>query len=163
MMGTVILNLRGKNKSLFDFIMVLFVSSLTFLVLLIGFASALAVFSNPAQIDARLIAHRTGSNSTSFEYIADFMVTTRVEAHISRELVHQITGQTMPLPYSERVYKAGEMQNHHQVFPIPEASMPGVWCMRYTVRWKPSWSLYERVDERTMACAELEPLMTVSK
>lgn len=157
MLTTVILKARDKHKALFDGMLMVLIGSITVVMLLVIFSTVVAAFFPASPVNAHLFARRTVSG-TVFEYIASFNTSTRIEARISRELVHKSTGQAIQLPYSERLYSAGQ-QYHHQLYPIPEVAMPGEWCMKYTVRWRPSWSLVDKIQEREMSCTYLEPLM----
>lgn len=143
----------GRHKRIF--IAVLFAITAWFTLIALGTAAAL--FVPPSKIDAQLTAYRTDAGSV-FEYRAHFYVQARMEARVYRELVHLETRETVFSGASERVYEAGSNHDYQQVIALPYRAMPGTYCMRYTVRWRPTFSLLDRVDERDMACARLEAL-----
>lgn len=79
-----------------------------------------------------------------------------IQTLVTRELVHQASGEVIILPSSERRYYAGK-QEVRLTFPLNMTITNGRWCLTSTLRYKRFMSLVDRVEIRTLGCADVEP------
>jgi len=148
-----------RHHALFAAIVTAFSFAITLFVAMVFMASLKAkIAPDGLEIrDAQLAIFHTESG-TFARVVGSIHAAHDSHVHISRELVHTATGETLVIGSSEWAYKQGE-QDIKTLFTFPMRIPDGEWCLRYSARHTPPWSMIAVVYQSTLACSTVEPSM----